>query len=76
MEFFFLFKRFIEVEDFLPDVYPIKLSLIDIYKVNKIANSIECIPVEAFEFKGVFLPLEIGKPEQATVFPLLTESHE
>lgn len=54
---FALFKRFIEVEDFLPDVYPLKSSLIDIYKLNKLANSIECIPVEAFEFKGGFLPL-------------------
>ena len=34
------------------------------YKVNKLANLIESIPVEAFEFKGVLLPLEIDKPEQ------------
>ena len=72
----FLFKRFLDPEDFLPSFYPLKSSDIDIYKVTKLSNSLESISIEAFAFKADFVPLQVNKPDEAAVFPLLTESHE
>jgi hypothetical protein len=73
---FFLFKRFVHPEDFLPSVYPLKSSDIDIFKVTKLSNSLESTSIAAFAFKAVFVPLQGNKPDEAAVFPLLTESHE
>ena len=73
---YFLLKQFVHPEDFLPFVYPPKSSNIDIFKVTELSNSLESISIEAFTFKAVSVPLQVNKPDEAAVFPLLTESYE
>jgi len=72
----FVFKKFIDAEDLLPHLYPLKSSDIDIHKVSKFSDSLDCSPIEAFECKAVYLPLKANKTDEGAIFPLITESRE